>query len=51
MKKEIKKLKLNKITIANLNVNTTVDQKKAPTIGDWTCVLTVATCASFEFTC
>jgi hypothetical protein len=49
MKKEIKKLKLNKITIANLNIK--MDQKKAPTIGDWTCVLTIRTCASFEFTC
>jgi hypothetical protein len=51
MKKEAKKLKLNKITIANLSANIKMDQKKAPTIGDWTCVLTVRTCASFEFAC
>jgi hypothetical protein len=51
MKKETKKLKLNKIVIANLNKNVKPDQKKAPTVGDWTCVLTVATCVSFEFSC
>lgn len=51
MKKETKKLKLNKIIIAKLNGNVQTDQKKAPTIGDWTCVLTVRTCASIEFTC
>jgi len=51
MKKEIKKLKLDKIVIANLNKNVKADPKKAPTVGDWTCVLTVATCASFEFSC
>lgn len=51
MKKETKKLKLNKIIIANLSGSTKADQKKAPTIGDWTCVLTVRTCASFEFSC
>lgn len=51
MKKEPKKLKLKKIIIAKLSGNVQTDQKKAPTIGDWTCGLTVRTCASFEFTC
>jgi len=51
MKKETKKLKLNKIIIAKLRGNVQTEQKKAPTVGDWTCVLTVRTCASFEFTC
>lgn len=51
MKKEPKKLKLNKITIANLSGNVKMDMKKAPTIGDWTCVLTLRTCASVEFAC
>jgi len=51
MKKETKKLKLNKIIIAKLSGNVQTEQKKAPTVGDWTCALTVRTCASFEFTC
>ncbi|SDH35954.1 hypothetical protein SAMN04488121_111138 [Chitinophaga filiformis] len=51
MKKETKKLKLNKITIARLSSNVQTEQKKAPTIGDWTCAFTVRTCASVEFTC
>ncbi|MCF6407247.1 hypothetical protein L3C95_30415 [Chitinophaga filiformis] len=51
MKKEPKKLKLNKIIIAKLSGHLQVEPKKAPTVGDWTCGLTVRTCASFEFTC
>jgi hypothetical protein len=51
MKKETKKLRLNKITIAKLSRNMKMEQKKQPTIGDWTCAFTVRTCASFEFAC
>lgn len=51
MKKETKKLKLNKIIISKLSRNVQPEQKKAPTVGDWTCALTVRTCASFEFPC
>jgi len=50
MKKETKKLKLNKIIIGKLSGNVQTE-KKAPTVGDWTCAFTVRTCASVEFTC
>lgn len=49
MKKVTKKLALNKIIVAKLNKNATTE--KRPTVGDWTCVFTVRTCASVEFTC
>jgi hypothetical protein len=51
MKKETKKLKLNKIKVANLSANINVNPGKAPTIGDWTCIVTLRTCASIEFPC
>ena len=34
-------------SLSDVSGSTKADQKKAPTIGDWTCVLTVRTCASF----
>jgi hypothetical protein len=49
MKKEIKKLKLSKITVAKLNKN--LEPQKRPTVNDWTCNFTVRTCVSFEFQC
>lgn len=50
MKKEIKKLKLNKIIVAKLNSNH-VESQKRPTVEGWTCNFTLRTCASVEFAC